>query len=277
MITISRRRFLALTGGLLATGCTATRATTAPDAGPGSTGTGSTTVAPTVAPTTTGVVTTIATPPETAPDDRVLVLVELRGGNDAVNTLPPLTGAYRDMRPTIALPEADVVLVDAFADHGLHPSLAPLVPFADNGRLAALAGIGFPDPDRSHFVSMDRWARADRLDEQAGWLGRWLDSLQVDPTALGATSLGSRGDVLVGEVRNPTVIDEVDAFAFPAGLSNSSIRLLGDPAGDDPLLAAAQRAFVDSVGAIEEFDAIADAVRAKAGDRPADAVGQQRG
>ncbi|NND73685.1 MAG: DUF1501 domain-containing protein, partial [Ilumatobacter sp.] len=108
-------------------------------------------------------------------------------------------------------------------------------------------------------------------------LGRWLDSLPADPAALGATSLGSRGDVLVGEVRNPTVIDEVDAFAFPTGLSNSSIRLLGDPPGDDPLLAAAQRAFVDSVGAIEEFDAIADAVRAKAGDRPADAVGQQRG
>ncbi len=271
MITISRRRFLALTGGLLATGCTASRATKTPDAVPGSTTTTTST------PTTTGVVTTIATPPEVAAGDRVLVLVELRGGNDAVNTLPPLTGAYRDMRPTIALPEADVVLTGSLPGHGLHPSLAPLTTFAESGRLAALAGIGFPDPDRSHFVSMDRWARADRLDEQAGWLGRWLDSLPDDLTALGATSLGSRGDVLSGAVRNPTVIDDVDAFAFPADLSNASIRLLGDPLSEDPLLAAAQRAFVDSVGAIEEFDAIADAVRAKAADRPADDLGQQRG
>ena len=78
-------------------------------------------------------VTTVSTPPELADDDRVLVLVELRGGNDAVNTLPPLTGAYRDLRPTIALPESDLVIVDSFTGHGLHPSLAPLAGGVDAG------------------------------------------------------------------------------------------------------------------------------------------------
>ena len=45
----------------------------------------------------------------------------------------------------------------------------------DDGRVAMIAGIGFDDPDRSHFVSTDRWNRADRMDETLGWLGRWLD------------------------------------------------------------------------------------------------------
>ena len=168
MITISRRRFLALTGGLLATGCSASkdasllRPSDASPATPGATPGTTPGTAPGTAPGTTGVVTTVSTPIELSGDGRVLVLVELRGGNDAVNTLPPLTGAYRDQRPTIALPESDIVLVDSFAGHGLHPSLAPLASFAESGRLAAIAGIGFPDPDRSHFVSLGRRARADR-------------------------------------------------------------------------------------------------------------------
>jgi uncharacterized protein (DUF1501 family) len=205
----------------------------------------------------------------------------MRGGNDALNTLPPLTGAYRDGRPTIALPEKDLVLVDSFAGHGLHPSLGPLAEFAESGRLAALAGIGFADPDRSHFVSQDRWARADRMDDQYGWMGRWLDSLPDDLTSLGATSLGTGNDVLIGQNRNGTIIGEVDAFAFPSNLSNSTIRMLGDtssnPGDADPLFVAAQRAFLDSVGAIEEFDEIADSVRSKVPERGADDLGQRGG
>ncbi len=261
MITISRRRFLALTGGLLATGCTAaTRPSTAPSSSPSTTAVPSTTTPTTTVPTT---VTTVAAPSGVVPTDRVLVLVELRGGNDAVNTLPPLTGTYRDLRPSIALPESDLLLPAGLGDHGLHPSLEPLVPYLDDGRLAAVAGIGFEEPNRSHFVSMDRWFRADRLDDELGWLGRWLDTLPDDLPALGATALGSNGEILLGSSRSGTAIGEVDAFAFPAGISNSSVRRFAEPVSDDPLAAAAQSAFAASVGAVEEFDAIADAVRSE--------------
>jgi uncharacterized protein (DUF1501 family) len=283
MIIISRRRFLALSGGLLASGCAANRSADLALPSSASAPSASATPAPlTAVPTTTpGVVTTVSTPPELASaalvDQPVLVLVELRGGNDAVNTLPPLTGAYRDLRPTLSLAESDILTTTALAGHGLHPSLGPLLPFAESGRMATLAGIGFDDPNRSHFVSMDRWARADRLDDSIGWLGRWLDTLPDELTSLGVTSLGAVGEVAIGASRSATVIDDVDAFAFPSMLSNSTIRTLGEQPSNDPIVAAAQRAFVNSVGAIEEFDEIADAVRARTPERDVDALGVQSG
>lgn len=260
MITVSRRRFLALTGGFVATGCTT--AGRFPSADPSTSTAPSAPPPPTTTPPGSSVVTTVTTPPELAPDQRILVLVELAGGNDAVNTVPPLTGSYRALRPTLALPEADLVTSDLLPGHALHPSLAPLVPFLDGGRLAVVAGIGYPDPDRSHFVATDRWLRADRMGDRYGWLGRWLDRLPDDLPALGATALGSGGALLLGADRRGTVIDEAGAFAFPEGLSHASIRSLTEPLGDDPLVAAAQQAFLASIGAVEEFDPVADAVRA---------------
>jgi uncharacterized protein (DUF1501 family) len=276
MIKISRRRFLTLSSGLLVAGCTSdprsslTSLAPTPGSTPETTGPATTTTLPSV-------VTTIAAPPDMVLDDRVLVMVELAGGNDAVNTLPPLTGLYRDLRPTLALSEADLITSSALPDHGLHPSLGPLTPMLDAGRVAVLAGIGFADPDRSHFVSTDRWMRADRMNEQVGWLGRWLDQLPADPTALGATALGSNGRMLLGSDRHGTVIDGVDAFAFPPELGNASIRALTEPIADDPLLAAAQRAYLASVGAIEEFDTIADAVRARLPDPDESEITSSRG
>lgn len=273
MIRISRRRFITLTGGLVVTGCAGSR-TTLPV---GDSGSPSTTGAPpdptgatqppstTIPPTGPATVTTVTTPADLVPGDRVVVMVELAGGNDAVNTVPPLTGTYRDLRPTLALPESDIVVPSSFVGHGLHPSLAPIMPLIDDGMVATVAGIGFPDPDRSHFVSTDRWMRADRMDDVQGWLGRWLDTLPDSPSALGATALGSGGKMLLGAERSGTVIDQVDAFAFPTGLSNASIRALSEPISDDPLIAAAQQAYLTSVGAVEEFDEIADAVRDQVG------------
>lgn len=269
MISISRRRFLTLSGGLLVTGCaSSTRSSTASPTSP------STAAAP--SPTPPSVVTTVTTPGVEI-GDRVLVLVELNGGNDAVNTLPPLTGAYRDLRPSLALSESEILVPSALDGHGLHPSLAPIVPYLDTGRLAAIAGIGFDDPDRSHFVSTDRWYRADRMDEELGWLGRWLDMLPDAPTALGATALGNSGRILRGADRSGTAIGDVDAFAFPTGLSNSTVRAMADPMSSDPLTAAAQQAFAASVGAVEEFDEIADAVRAELPDASDDDFAPQTG
>jgi uncharacterized protein (DUF1501 family) len=276
MIRISRRRFLTLTGGLIATGCSS--GSKLPAGLPGTAPTPTTGAAPGTAPTTTlpATVTTITTPPDVVPDDRVVVMVELAGGNDAVNTVPPLTAAYRDLRPTLAIPEAELLTPAVLTGHGFHPSLAPLLPYLDGGRLATVAGVGFPEPDRSHFVSTDRWLRADRMDETLGWLGRWLDTLPGDLPALGATALGSSGRMLLGAERHGTTIDQVDAFAFPSGLSNSAVRALSEPVSSDPLVAAAQQAFLTSVGAVEEFDAIADAVRAQVDDTPG-AYGPQGG
>jgi uncharacterized protein (DUF1501 family) len=204
-------------------------------------------------------------PAALVPDDRVLVVVELTGGNDAINTLPPTVGAYRDLRPTLALGDDELILagLDGYA---LHAALAPIVPLLDAGVLSIIAGIGWNDPDRSHFASLDRWNRADRIEDPYGWVGRWLDTLDADPSALGAVGLGSTNELMKGAQRSATLIAAAETFGFPAGLSNADIRRLTAPVSADPMLAAAQRAFGDAVGAVAEFDPIADAVRAAAGD-----------
>jgi len=120
---------------------------------------------------------------------RVLVIVELDGGNDGLSALVPADGRYRDARPTLAVPESDVVALAGTTEVGLHPALAPLVPLWTSGRMAAVRGIGFSDPDRSHFVSMDRWWRADQGGTAPGWLSQWLETLPADapPLVAGAT------------------------------------------------------------------------------------------
>ena len=256
--TISRRHFLALSGGLVLAGCAGATDRRATGAVPPGTAATSTVAPGTSVPTT---VTTVDVAPEAVPDGRVLVLVELAGGNDAVNTLVPLAGAaagsYHDLRPTLALPDgAAVALGDGY---GVHPSLAPLTGLS--GRLATVAGIGFPDPDRSHFVSFDRWWRADRVDEPMGWLGRWLDTLPADALGpLGATAVGKGSPVLRATTAPSTTVASASAFALPDLLGADGVDgfAAGGQAGD-PVLDAARRAWQSTDAAVAEFAPIAAA------------------
>ncbi|MEM6751181.1 MAG: DUF1501 domain-containing protein [Planctomycetota bacterium] len=112
------------------------------------------------------------------PEDRVLVVVQLSGGNDGLNTVVPLgVDAYHRARPSLrvaddqALPIGDGV--------GLHPELAPVRELIGEGRAAAILGVGYPNPNRSHFQSMDIWHRgvldARGRDQSVGWIGKALD------------------------------------------------------------------------------------------------------
>ena len=105
--------------------------------------------------------------------DRVLVLVELKGGNDGLNTVVPYADpAYAALRPTLAL-KPDVVLpLDKKV--GLHPALEPLMPLWAQGELAVLQGLGYPSPNLSHFRSIEIWDSASASDEYLddGWVAR---------------------------------------------------------------------------------------------------------
>ncbi|MEM1335215.1 MAG: hypothetical protein AAGG08_17330, partial [Actinomycetota bacterium] len=218
---IGRRRFLALAGGLVAVGAACSQAGPVGSGGSGSKGTSTTSPPTDASPPTTapGRVTTIEAAATDTPvggaDDHVLVVVNLDGGNDAVNTLVPDLGSVHDLRPSLAIDEGALVRSAALPAHGLHPALAGLIPRIETGTAAVVAGVGFPDADRSHFVSTDRWDRADRMETTHGWLGRWLDGLPGgdDLPRLAATSLGGTGAVLVGADRRGTTIGEIDAFA----------------------------------------------------------------
>jgi uncharacterized protein (DUF1501 family) len=109
---------------------------------------------------------------EAGKKDTVLVVVELTGGNDGLNTVIPYADdLYHKARPTLGFTKAQVVRLD---DHvGLHPGMRSFEKLFKDGHLAVVQGVGYPNPDRSHFESMDVWHSADpRRKTRTGWLGR---------------------------------------------------------------------------------------------------------
>ena len=109
--------------------------------------------------------------------DKALVVIQLSGGNDCLDTVVPYTnGLYYDFRPTIKIAPDEVLPInDAF---GFHPSMEPIKRLWDEGQVAVINGIGYPHPDRSHFRSMDIWhtAEPDKIGTE-GWLGRAIRAL----------------------------------------------------------------------------------------------------
>lgn len=108
---------------------------------------------------------------------KILVVIQLSGGNDGLNTIVPYTNdLYYKLRPQLALTKASVL--QASDSLGFHPALAKLNELYDKGYLAVINNVGYPNPDRSHFRSMDIWHTASDSDEylNTGWIGRYLDS-----------------------------------------------------------------------------------------------------
>lgn len=108
--------------------------------------------------------------------DRRLVLIELQGGNDGLNTVVPFADPeYRRLRPALGLPEPDVVKLDSRL--GLHPALAPLLPAWSAEEMAIVLGAGYDKPNRSHFRSIEIWDAASSADEviAEGWIARLFE------------------------------------------------------------------------------------------------------
>jgi uncharacterized protein (DUF1501 family) len=104
---------------------------------------------------------------------RLLILIELKGGNDGLNTVIPYADpAYTRLRPRIAIARDQVVQLDEAT--GLHPALAPLQPLWAAKELAVVQGLGYPDPNLSHFRSIEIWDTASKAEEYvaSGWLAR---------------------------------------------------------------------------------------------------------
>ncbi len=144
----------------------------------------------------------------------VLVVIQLAGGNDGLNTVVPLgNDHYRRARPKIAIPDAAALRInDAI---GLHPNLAGLKSLYDQGHLAIVEGVGYPNPNRSHFRSTEIWHTASDADrtERHGWLGRYFDAYCADQPASVGLCIGSQ---------NPQAFDA----ATPKGVTFNDPRQL---------------------------------------------------
>ncbi|WP_196814607.1 DUF1501 domain-containing protein [Nocardia sp. BMG111209] len=111
----------------------------------------------------------------------ILVVLTMYGGNDGLNTLIPYAdNAYHDARPELSYRPEEVLHLDAA--QGLNPAMRGLADLWNRRQLAIVRGVGYPNPDHSHFRSMDIWQTA-APDEPlpTGWIGRWLDATGADP------------------------------------------------------------------------------------------------
>ena len=143
--------------------------------------------------------------------DHTLILIELEGGNDGLNTLIPYRDDnYRRVRPTLALSGSEVLQLGN--DMGLHPSLSGLARGWERGEVRLVEGVGYPNPNRSHFRSIEIWNAGLGADtkETQGWISRLMDQ---DSPGLDADGITLGGEM--GPLRGPgrfTGLEEIEAF-----------------------------------------------------------------
>jgi uncharacterized protein (DUF1501 family) len=161
------------------------------------------------------------------PDDAVLVVVTLYGGNDGLNTVVPAgDSAYQDARPDLAY-QPDQVL-DLGEGLGLNPGLKGLKELWDGDSLAIVRGVGYPKPDRSHFRSMAIWqTAAPEAAIPTGWLGRWLDAAGGE--ALKAVSVEPTLPPLLAGATTAAASMPVGGLRLPDGRLGAAFEALGTP------------------------------------------------
>lgn len=115
---------------------------------------------------------------QTGATGKTLVIIQLSGGNDGLNTfIPYRNDLYYKLRPDIAI--ASQSALPAGGDMAFHPATKTLLDLFQSGEMAVINNVGYPNPDHSHFRSMDIWTSASDSHEyiETGWIGRWLDSV----------------------------------------------------------------------------------------------------
>jgi uncharacterized protein (DUF1501 family) len=193
-----------------------------------------------------------ASHPAPEKDRSILVLVQLAGGNDGLNTVVPFSDPnYYRLRPTLGLPAEQVLKLSD--THGLHPSCAALQRLYGEGKLGIVQNVGYPNPNRSHFRSTEIWETASDSETfgTTGWIGRYLDNAcsgapaaaSHDPLAIHLNTLNGEPETLVGKNEHPTF--GLSAFGGARKENEENRRLLealttgsGNSAGEEGFLKA---------------------------------------
>ncbi|HEY2813493.1 MAG TPA: DUF1501 domain-containing protein [Acidimicrobiales bacterium] len=239
---LTRRQFIGLSGGAAVTGAAAWAGLLRDHASSHGTSTGSTSASGGAGTSAAGA------------DGNVLVVVQMSGGNDALNTVIPHDGHYHDLRPQLGIPDGKLVALNGEPTVGLHPSLQPLLPLWAAGQLAILPDVGFAADSRSHFESLAAWWTASPEHRvSTGWIGRWLDATGIaKDNPLAAISLGGGAvPALTSDHSQSTAVNDLAGFRLMAPPGSDGARLAqafaatASPANTDDLSAQAQ----SSVGA----------------------------
>jgi uncharacterized protein (DUF1501 family) len=151
----------------------------------------------------------------------ILVVLQLSGGNDYMNTVIPYNDPlYRDYRPRVAIPEEQILPLDDQV--GLHPSMSPLREMYNQGKLAIIHGVGYPNSVRSHFRSMDIWHTCEpEKTGTEGWLG--LATRALDPAKENIVTAVSFGPCMFRALAVPGVpvacVDDLETYGLLTGIA----------------------------------------------------------
>src|SRR5258708_4588117 len=175
---------------------------------------------------------------------KILVIIQLLGGNDGLNTVVPYTDArYYNQRPLLSIKDSELKDKDGVStiisnEFGLHPSLSEIGDLYQAGKVAITLGVGYPNPTLSHFLSMDVWHTANLTGLGGeGWLGRYADVALVGKPGLVATSVGGvlpktlfSDKVVIPSIINFSLYDFLTDFNYP-GDSNNQLNTFNRTAG----------------------------------------------
>ena len=179
--------------------------------------------------------------------EKSLIVIQLSGGNDYLNTVIPYSeGKYYDYRSTVNIPQNKVIPID---DHyGFNPSMGPVKSLWDEGKVAIINGIGYQNPNRSHFRSMDIWhtAEPDSIGKE-GWLGRAIRD--IDPQGENVLTGINFGRGLPRAMACPGVsvasVGDLDTYGLFPDVKDEELRMFtleafskmyGGAAGRDPVM-----------------------------------------
>ncbi len=156
--------------------------------------------------------------------ERILVVLELTGGNDGLNTIVPYRNdEYYRLRPTIGIPKNSVL--KASDEFGFHPNLLGFEKLYKDGKFAVVHGCGYPNPDRSHFVSMRYWhTGVPNAPEERGWVGRFADLYQAEPKSSYIVNIAKEQSLAVkAGVHGPVVFSDPNRFLRDASPAQKEI------------------------------------------------------
>jgi uncharacterized protein (DUF1501 family) len=219
-----------------------------------------------LAPTVPGFLAQTARATRAERDGRVLVVIQLDGGNDGINTVVPFADeGYAQHRKILRLKKDRLIKIDTTV--GLHPALADAGKLLEAGRLAIVQGVSYPNPSRSHFRSMAIWHSA-RLDPEEhggiGWLGRALDQdrRRVGPATALLVGSGTPPVAIRGRRAVASALEKAEDFALATGADPRSMIPVQEPADD--LTAFVQRSMLDAYATADRLAQVAGAADAGA-------------
>ena len=181
-----------------------------------------------LAPTVPGFIATLARAANAERDGRILVVIQLDGGNDGLNTVVPYgDAAYARNRKSLKLAKDSLIKVSDGI--GLHPAMGQAGKLLESGRLGIIPGVGYPNPNRSHFASMAIWHTA-RLDEEEhggpGWLGRSLDS--TPPSSSLFVGAGAIPAAIRGRRALASSLERIEDLTLDSAVARPNVSSDGD-------------------------------------------------